>query len=126
MAMNRNNGHGEFNAFNNPFVQPVANPADIDKFLNADKNEEFVALLYFSTVEEATDWGKTYSKCLEHGLKEKAQLFFLIAKARCAVKGDRAKLAAQVAIRVAIPEFFDGRTYREPSKNKQPAQPSTV
>lgn len=77
-------------------------------FKPEEKVEDFTALLTFKDDKEATAFGNCIFKCRRHKLLHQENRFWLIALARCGVKGERAKMISQTAMGVAVPEFYGG------------------
>lgn len=80
------------------------------------KAEDFITLLNFMDPKEATDFAYCLHKCQIHKLDKQADLFWTIAKARVAIKENRAKMFSQTIIGVAVPEFFGGKDH---DRNKE-------
>lgn len=96
-----------------PLLQDVLNEGSVEKLIRSDELEDFVTVLSFLDPREATDFARCVFKCRRHKLIEQERRFWLIAKARCAVKGRRAELYAQTLAKVFVAEYFGGKTGRD-------------
>jgi len=99
-----------FNAKRAPMMQAVRQLEAAKEILRSDRREDFITVLNFLDPQEATDFALCIYKCRRHGLTQQEERFWLIAKARVAVRGDRAKMYTQTITGNLIAEFFGGKS----------------
>lgn len=119
-------GKTEFNPTRSPMLQAVQQLDATKELIRSSKEADFITLLDFMDPGEATDFAACIYKCRKHNLPLQEQRFWLIAKARVAVKGQRADKYSMTLARLIVPEAYGGHSASGNGHNGNGKEPANA